>query len=242
MLATMLNEKIDWTECAEEYDACRRRVDALVRDAAEAALSTTVQACPDWSVADLCAHLAGVPAALTAGDVPTGDTDQWVDDQVTARRGRPVGELLDEWADATPTFQQMMIDAGGQIAGLILDAVAHEHDLRHALEAPGARDSRGVVLSLGFTKMLMDRDLRANGSDSVLHFACDDGAWQAGGLGDPTVTLDLSRHDDGAFELMRALGSRRSLEQLRALPWSGDWESVRAGIFHMPLPDEPLIE
>lgn len=242
MLATMLNAKIDWADCAAEYDACRLRVDALVRDAEATALAATVQACPEWSVADLCAHLAGVPAALVAGDVPTGDTDQWVEDQVLARRGRSIGDSLDEWAVATPAFQQMMIDAGGSISGLILDAVAHEHDLRHALDSPGARDSRGVLLSLGFTKMLMDRDLRGTGSDAVVRFACGAGTWQAGGDGEPSVTLDLSEHPDGAFELMRALGSRRSIAQLRALPWEGDWEAARDGIFHMPLPDEPLVE
>lgn len=242
MLAAMLNDKIDWADCATEYDACRLRADALVRDADEASLTKTVQACPEWSVADLCAHLAGVPAALTAGDVPSGDTDRWVDDQVVARRGQPVGRSLDEWAAATPAFQQMMIDAGGSIAGLILDAVAHEHDLRHALDAPGARDSRGVILSLGFTKILMDRDLRAIGSDAVVRFACEGGAWQAGGAGEPTIALDLSDNEHGAFELMRALGSRRSIEQLRSLPWDGDWESARDGIFHMPLPDDPLVE
>ncbi|MGB3734331.1 MAG: maleylpyruvate isomerase family mycothiol-dependent enzyme [Ilumatobacter sp.] len=238
----MLNDTIEWAECAEEYDACRRRIDGLVRDADEAMMATIVPTCPDWSVADLCAHLAGVPVALVSGDLPSGDTDQWVDAQVTARRKQPVAASLDEWEDATPAFQKMMVDAGGSIAGLILDAVAHEHDLRHALGAPGARDSRGVVLSVGFTKMLMDRDLRANESGAVVHFACDRGAWQAGGGGEPSISLDVSGRPDGAFELMRALGSRRSLRQLQDLPWRGDWEAERDSIFHMALPERDVDE
>lgn len=240
-----MHERLDWKECATEYDACRRRIDGLVRDAGDAgdaAAVTVVPACPDWTVADLCAHLAGVPAALTSGDRPSGDTDAWVDAQVAERRSQTVAESLDEWAAATPAFMQMMIDGGGQIAGLILDAVAHEHDLRHALDDPGERHSRGVALSLGFTKILMDRDLRSSASDDIVRFTCDAGTWQAGGDGEPTVTLDVSERSDGAFELMRALGSRRSLGQLRALPWTGDWEDSRNSIFHMPLPEHDLVE
>jgi hypothetical protein len=101
-----------------------------------------------------------------------------------------------------------------------------------------------VALTLGFTKLIMDRDLRTAATGDVVRFACDAGVWQAGGPADaePTITLDLTGQADGSFELMRALGSRRNAEQLDALTWDGDWRSAQAGIFHMPLPEAPLVE
>lgn len=238
-----MNEHLDWAECADEYDACRQRITELTSDLSTEDLATRVQACPEWSVFDACAHLAAIPASILANDLPGDDADAWVARTIADRAGRPIGAVLDEWAEVTPAFKELML-TGGQLAGMVLDAVAHEHDIRHALGRPGGRDARGVVLSLGFTKMIMDRDLRAGAPGTVVRFACADGTWQAGGPADaaPTITLDLGARADGTFELMRALGSRRSAGQLDTLPWDGDWRSAADGIFHMPLPEHDLVE
>ncbi len=239
-----MNEHLDWAECAEEYDACRQRITDLVDAASPDDLTRVVEACPDWTVHDACAHLAAIPASILSGDLPGDDADAWVARTIADRADRTVSEIMDEWAAVTPAFREMMISGGGQMAGMVLDAVAHEHDIRHALSSPGARDSRGVALTLGFTKLIMDRDLRNGGTGDVVRFSCDAGVWQSGGPSEaePTISIDLRGRPDGSFALMRALGSRRSVEQLDALPWVGEWRSAQAGIFHMPLPEVPLDE
>lgn len=239
-----MNEHLDWAECAEEYDACRERIATLVSSASDDDLSRVVQACPEWTVHDACAHLAAIPASILSGDLPGDDADAWVARTIADRAEHSVDEIMTEWANVTPAFRELMVTGGGQMAGMVLDAVAHEHDIRQALGTPGGRDSRGVALTLGFTKLIMDRDLRTGGSGDVVRFSCDAGVWQSGGPNDadPTISIDLSGRTDGSFELMRALGSRRSVDQLDALPWTGDWRSAQSGIFHMPLPTEPLIE
>lgn len=240
-----MNEHLDWQECADEYEASRQRITDLVSELDDVQLATTVPACPDWSVWDACAHCAAIPASILVGDVPGHDDgDAWVTRTIADRAGRSIGEVLDEWAEVAPAFEAQMVERGGQLAGMVLDVVAHEHDIRHAVGRPGARDTAGIVQSLGFTKLIMDRDLAAGAPGTVVRFACDDGTWQAGGSADaePTITLDLSGRLDGTFELVRALGSRRSEDQLDTLPWSTDWRPHRAGIFHMPLPEAPLDE
>lgn len=239
-----MNEMLDWAECAEEYDACRGRISELVSTLTDDEAARVVPACPDWNVHDACAHLAAIPASILAGDLPGADADAWVARTIADRADHDLEQIMSEWASVTPAFREVMISGGGQMAGMVLDAVAHEHDIRHALDRPGGRDSRGIALTLGFTKLIMDRDLRTHGSGDVVRFACDAGEWQAGGPveAEPTITLDLSGRRDGSFELMRALGSRRSAAQLDGLDWNGDWRSAQDGIFHMPLPESDIVE
>jgi uncharacterized protein (TIGR03083 family) len=236
-----MNPKIDWEECATEYAACARRVDTLISETPEQMWSATVQACPDWTVADVCAHLAAIPTALVAGDTPSGDTDAWVAEQIVQRAGRTPSSLLDEWNDSIPAFQQMMVSAGGSAAGMILDAIAHEHDLRQTLDRPGARDSRGVEISMAFTRLIMHGDLKNAGSGTV-RVVADGTTWQAGPADEPTIRLDLSGREHGTFEAFRLFGSRRSASQVAQYPWVGDWEAAADGLFHMPLPEADLIE
>ena len=50
-----------------------------------------VPACPEWTAADLVAHCTGIPAALSAGDYPSGDQQAWLDGLVVASpRGVPI--------------------------------------------------------------------------------------------------------------------------------------------------------
>lgn len=233
----MANELYE--EAAHEYAQARRRIADLLLGADATMATTRVPACPDWDVADLCAHLAGVCADLAAGRLPQGDTQAWVDAQVADRRGRSVSSLLDEWHEASPAFEDQMRQRGG-LAGLVLDAVAHEHDLRHAVDLPGGRTERGVAVSMAFERNLLHRDLTTRGLPAVLVKSAD-GEWLAGD-GEPAVTLDLTSWPQGTWELFRLLGSRRSEAQVATYPWQGDWRALSAGIFHMALPADDLVE
>jgi uncharacterized protein (TIGR03083 family) len=228
---------IDWEECAFEYDRCRQRVTDMLT---QADADVVVPTCPEWTVADACAHLAGIPASLVAGDTPGADAQPWVDADIDKRRGRSISSLLDEWAEVTPAFQAMMVAGGGRLGGLLYDVIAHEHDLRHAVGRPGARNDRGVVVSMDFERLILSGDLKRRGSGTV-EVRSADGEWSAGSSG-PTVTLDLTSHPEGTFELLRLMGSRRSAAQVDRYPWTGSWRELEDGIFHMPLPATDIIE
>lgn len=231
----MANELYE--QAAHEYGEARRRIAAHL--AGDVDPSVRIPACPDWDVADLCAHMAGVCADLAAGRLPQGDTQAWVDGQVADRRGRSVSSLLDEWHEHSPSFEEAMAKRGG-LAGLVLDVVAHEHDLCHALGIVGDRTSEGIAVSMAFERNLLERDLTSHGLPAVLARSAQ-GEWLAG-TGEPALILDLSDRPQGTFELFRALGSRRSERQVDTYPWQGSWRDLRAGVFHMALPADDLVE
>ena len=222
------------------YAATRARINGLLADAdSTGSAALNVAACPAWSVADLTAHLAGVARALVERDRPGPDVQAWVDNHVAVRRGRSVASLLEEWNEFAAGFEDLIEAKGGSFSGLLYDIVAHEHDLRHALGRPGARSSDGVMLSMQVERSILERDLAANGMPGVVVRSAD-GEWGAGGS--PAVTLDLSHRPHGTFELIRLLGSRRSLNQMSAQPWEGDWQAILPGLAHMDLPAADLVE
>lgn len=224
---------------ADEYATCRSRIRELLDGCDDATAATVVPACPAWTVRDLCAHLAGIAAALVARDnPPPGDNQPWVDRLVAERADRSVADLLDEWDAVGPAFEQIMRKVPRAFGGLVYDVVAHEHDLRHALGRPGARDSDGVHASLEVQADMLARDLAAHGPGGggtiSLHV---EGRTFTVGEGQPVLALTTT-----AFEALRLLGSRRSHAQLLAAPWEGDVTPFLPALTHMPLPDHDLVE
>jgi uncharacterized protein (TIGR03083 family) len=225
---------------AVAYAATRRRIRDLLGDLSDGDADRIVPACPDWTVNDLCAHLAGVAADLAGRRWPGEDVQAWVDGQVAARRGRSVASLLDEWDEAGPAFEAGIVARPAAFAGLLYDIVAHEHDLRHTLGHPGARDTDGVRGSVFLELGILERDLATQGFAAVEILA--DGQRYVAGSGDIGLRLDLNDHPHGAFELIRVLGSRRSLSQLAGYRWEGDWQAFLPALAHLPLPEADIVE
>lgn len=204
-------------EVGAAYTGCFERITALTRGLDAEAAAALVPTCPAWSVHDVLAHVAGVVDDALAGRLDGVATDPWTAAQVDARRGRPVDDILDEWAANAPAFASVLDGIGESGRQAVLDVTTHEHDIRTALAAPGARDSDGVQVGFGW---LVPRFVGAADEHGIaVRVAVDEGpSWGDGGAG---VTLRGER-----FELMRAMTGRRSLDQLRGLRWEGDGESV----------------
>jgi hypothetical protein len=233
-------------EYAFEYAACRRRIRDLLtpvladRARSEAASATVVPACPDWTVEDLGAHLAGVARDLVERRNPGADTQSWVDGQVLERRGRGIAAQLDEWDEFGPGFEALIVRVPRAFAGLLLDVVAHEHDLAHTLGLPADRTTNGLRVAMFTEAELLSRDLVAHGLPAV-RVAAGREEWVCG-AGEVQVTLDLGNGPTAIWELTRVLGSRRSHAQMSVLPWQGDWERFLPGLAHMSLPTTDLVE
>lgn len=226
---------------ADEYASCRARVRSLLPDL-DAGATTVVPSCPAWTVQNLCAHLAGVPAAIVARDnPPPGDNQAWVDAQVASRADRTVADLLDEWDEVGPRFEATMRKLPRAFGGLVYDAVAHEHDLRGAVGRPGARDSDGVQASVEVLVEMVRGDLAAHGPvPGALRLTAGGHTWDLGtgpGSGGPELAIETS-----PFELMRLLGSRRSRDQVLAVPWQGDPQPFLGALAHMALPAHAIVE
>jgi uncharacterized protein (TIGR03083 family) len=99
-------------DLAGAYADARRRLQQLVAGLDDTGLMAPVPACPDWTVRDIVAHLAGIAEEVVSGTYFAGaadawndaglaaQRDQWTASQVRSRRDRPVSVMLAEWADA----------------------------------------------------------------------------------------------------------------------------------------------
>ncbi len=245
-MSTMSADEPTPQDYATAYTGSRRRIRALITEALDTTpghtvAATTIPACPDWSVRSLCAHLAGIAVDLLARRNPGPDAQAWVDGQITARADRALMSLLDEWDTVGEAFADLIAQRPRQFSGLVLDVVAHEHDLCAALGVVGERHSDGVRAAMFVeARQILDRDLPAHGLGSVV-LRADGDEWVCG-TGPVGLTLDLSGHTEGTWELTRLLGSRRSLAQLRRYPWQGDLDTYLVGLAHMPLPTVDLVE
>ena len=219
-----------------EYAATRARVRGLLADAGEPEADAMVPACPAWTVHDVVAHVTGLAVALSSGAGPgRGDLQAWIDGLVDERRGVSLASMLDEWDAAGPGIEAFLGHMGAGGGQLVYDVVAHEHDIRHALGRPGARDSSSVGACADAVSMLRARDLANHGLPAV-RITSGGRTWDVGdGMPELSITLD-------PFELIRVFGSRRSETQLRALAWQGDLDRYLPALAHLPLPDRDLVE
>jgi uncharacterized protein (TIGR03083 family) len=209
------------------YAEGRGRILELVADLSPEAGAAPVPTCPDWSVHDVVAHLAGSCADVLAGRTDGIATAAWADAQVAERRGRPMAALVEEWTGAASRLEAAA-DRFPPPLGVvwILDLTTHEHDIRTALGRPGARHARGVDIGLGllvgqaFHGGLCARSLgplavRTPGRSWIVGVD----AAEAAARGPVDASVEAS-----AFELFRGLTGRRSRDQLAALAWSVDPE------------------
>jgi uncharacterized protein (TIGR03083 family) len=217
----------------QEYAAVRARVRDVLSSTGDAALDAIAPATPKWRVRDVLAHMVGVVDDGLHGRLDGVTTEPWTQAQVDARAGATVGEMLDEWDGLAPAMEQALREMPGTITGqLLFDAVTHEHDIRHAVGRPGARD----VPAIG---MVFDWIVwgRTTGGAPKLRFDVG-GAVVEAGTGNAIATVTASR-----FELVRAISGRRSRSEVESYTWEPPTDVsviIGAPIFH--LRDEPLDE
>ena len=208
------------------------RITELVRDRSDAELDTIAPAAPEWRVRDVVAHLSGVCADVVGGNVRGVGTDEWTAAQVDARRDWSMDRLLTEWDEL-----------GAQVAGVveafpdlpdwnrwIVDAVTHEHDVRGALGAPGARDSLAVTIAVEWGIEMVGQRLEREGS-GTLRVELEGADPRTVGAGDPTATVRAP-----AFELLRAMAGRRSGPQMLAYVTAGDLRPETLLLAFFPAP------
>ena len=213
------------------YRGTRERIAELVRDLDESALATVVPACPEWTVKDVVAHVTGVVDDALAGRLEGVATDPWTAAQVGARRSAPIADIVAEWNEKAPGFEALLDDLGPSGAQAVFDCVTHEHDLRGALRSPGARDSDAVAIAMTF----IGPTFASTGTPARLRTPRGE-SW---GPEDAVASLTAE-----PFDIMRAASGRRSLEQIRAMDWTGDVDAVLPAFAYGPFkpPQTPLDE
>jgi uncharacterized protein (TIGR03083 family) len=239
------------------YDETSRSLQAFVRELGEPELATIVPACPAWSVKDVLAHVVAEAEIAATGSLPPDvDLVQALQDEehaarreamnareVERRRDHTVDQLLAEW-------DRLMEDLGPMLrderpfpyafpfvdAVAVMDVALHNQDIRNAVGRPGDRETDAVRLGMSAYAFGADNKIRMLGL-APLRLRYDGREKVIGGDAEPAATLAAER-----YELYRALASRRSPEQIRAMDWDGDAEPYLAAIPMYGERDEPIIE
>lgn len=224
------------TSLGELYEQGRERIRALVLEGDPGA---AVPTCPGWRVRDVLAHVVGVSADLTTGNIAGATTAPWTAAQLEQRKDRPVEELLAEWDDAGPQLAAMADHLGAAGHELLFDLTTHEHDLRAALARPGARDHEAVSDALRY---LLPGPVgsRVDGRGLPrLEVVTELGTFVAGSADGPPVRLEAP-----AFEVFRAVLGRRSEAQIRGYDWSTE-PAAHLEVLEDPrvtMPPDPVTE
>ncbi len=203
--------------------------------------SVKIQSCPDWTVHDLLSHVTGLCVAISQGDSPPADTQNWVDEQVISRKGLSSEHVAAEWSESLSNFCAVATSDMRLAMPLTYDLLVHEFDLNHALQKPPVlEDTDALLLAMNVAALILHGDISKAEVGSLLLVAHDN-EWQCG-MGDVIATLDLSATTNPIFEFIRLTGSRRSQSQLLAYPWQGDVERILPLLSHMELPLHDIVE
>lgn len=218
------------SDVVDAYARTRTRMIAVVQAHPEA-VDRRVPACPEWTVHDLVAHVVALPAAIGRGDLPGDDLAGWLAGLVEARADQGVDDLCVEWEGLDDAIAGVL--AGGPV--LFADLAVHEHDLRGAVGEPD-HDALEVDLVVPAALGLLVGPVREHGLGAI-EVVDGDRRW-ASHDAEPGWTLTTT-----AWEAVRALNSRRTVDELRALPHTGDPEPYLSLLdAHLPLPTASLGE
>jgi uncharacterized protein (TIGR03083 family) len=196
------------------YRGVHERVIELVRSASPSALDAIAPATPEWRARDVLAHVVGVASDVVNGNLADAAADHWTSAQVDARRDLPIEALIAEWIGTVPQIDAILTAIPTSVsAQLIADAVTHEHDLRHALGRPGARDSDALTIGVTWV-VAMFGGVYDEAGDTAVRIESESIAMNAG-AGPVGATVRTS-----TFELGRAIVGRRTLAEVAAYDWA----------------------
>jgi uncharacterized protein (TIGR03083 family) len=185
-------------EVSQAYVELRARVVALLRETPEQSAIDQVPHCPTWTVNELASHLLGVPDDIVHGRMEGVGSDAWTQAQVVRHQAKTLRQIADELAALAERFDPMLPHVPAMARSqMVMDAVTHEHDLRHALGAPGERDSTAVRAGLAW---LMSWCTRTN----------------------PATASAIAAVGASDFDVLRSLTGRRSMAQMAALGLPAD--------------------
>jgi len=202
-------------ELTAAYQELRQRCIALGRSLTAEQAATMSPCCPEWSVKDLFAHLAGVPVDILEGNTENAATAEWADAQVARRSEDSLDQILDEWeataAGLDPLLTSMALDIDPRF---FFDCWTHEWDLRQALALEAKPDMTLPAFLLPQIAARLTEAGAQHDFDPVAIVIGTDGESPRVVIGDGEPIAELSM---SLFEFTRMLPGRRSVAQIQTL-------------------------
>lgn len=202
------------------YLVVRERLTAALTTLPAEAAERPVPACPQWTVRQTVAHLAGACADILAGRLEDAGSEAWTARQVEAAGDRPLPDLLADWAGTGPQVAALLAGAPKIMGQVVMDAVSHEYDLCEALDLPlpsAAPDGDPVLATA--VGWVAPRFLRSAEKAGLPPFrlVTGDRSWTYRDGGEPQTTLTGTD-----LELLRAVTGRLPVTGIRSLAWDSD--------------------
>jgi hypothetical protein len=219
----------------EIWLATRQRVAGLLAGRGPADMARPVPARPGQTVRDVLSGLVATAADALDGDIHATRV-------APSDGGRaPVAELLSAW-DAQAAGVAALVRDDPRAGRLLIDLATHEHDLRGALDRPGARADDAVAIAVELLAGEFAARLNAVGVPA-LRLTCEQWGYETA----PPPCQAILVAD--RFELFRGFTGRRSAAEVRRWMWSSDPApylpylsdsgSLRATDLDEPDPDVP---
>ncbi len=236
---------IDFTkiDVGVAYRDARNRIIETVATLTREHWEQQVPHCPAWTVRETLAHLAGVADDGINGNMEGVASEPWTAVQVAKRAGIAGPDIVAEWQFSGPFVDARASELGLTLAQLVFDTVTHEHDLRFALDMPGARDSDAMLVALAFIARVLPTSAAAVGIGLQVLIPNPAGGGPLHAL--PSIASGKSLRPltlrSTLFDLVRMSASRRSEEQIREMDWSDDPTPVLS-LLPFSLPEYTLPE
>jgi hypothetical protein len=222
----------------EIWLATRQRVRGLLAGRTAADMARPVPAMPGLTVRDVLSGLVATGADALDGDI---HATYGTPDGGRAPDARTDAELLSAW-DAQAAGVAALVRDDPRAGRLLIDLVTHEHDLRGALDCPGARADDAVAIAVELLAREFAGRLRVVGAPA-LRLTCEQWGYETA----PPPCHAILVAD--RFELFRGFTGRRSAGEVRRWMWSSDPApylpylsdsgSLRATDLDEPDPDVP---
>lgn len=189
----------------------RQRVHDLLTRWASDDMTRPVPAMPGQTVRELIIRLVATERDALDGDIHPTHAGRGAGG---ARSAEPDAQLFAAW-EAQASGVASLLRGDPCATRLLIDLVTHEHDLRTALDCPGARDSDAVVFAVEWLGQEFSARLRAAGAPA-LRMTCEQ--WGHDTAPPPYYAIIVADR----FELFRAFTGRRSAAEVRRWMWSAD--------------------
>ncbi|MCX6532555.1 MAG: hypothetical protein NTY54_09580 [Actinobacteria bacterium] len=194
------------------YYELQERVSQMISKQPDSIASLEVPHCPKWIVRSVISHMVGVPEDVLSGQMDGVTTEAWTQRQVDRHSAQNMSELLAIWHSTVENFRSLLPNIPQPtISQFVFDQVTHEHDIRHAISQPGARDSQAIAVAEGFVRDFLSRNQ------------------------DPRIAM-LANSRVSGFDFVRSLSGRRSAAQIAevGLPAEVVVAFISTSIFDLP--------
>jgi uncharacterized protein (TIGR03083 family) len=210
------SQDLDVHEVADLYAVTRDSLVVQLRALSKSQAETIVPSCPEWTVKDVVAHVAGLVSDVMAAVPPPLGSDENTTRQVFERRNMSLGEICDEWQTNATAFAPLLVEDERRAFGITADLAVHVHDLAETIDSiavPSQRATRAACQL--YVRLLQERVAERLGIALTVNL---DGREREPGAGDNPLMMTGTSTD-----FLRSITGRRTRAQAEAFfEWRGD--------------------